>query len=98
MTDDDDLDDLGRSDEVIDLDAVSARAAGHENSSQKKKQPEPKKERDPMDSSSDEEGQVQSIQLNIATRQGVREALEFQMRIFDYSYDFDLDELCGGES
>jgi hypothetical protein len=28
----------------------------------------------------------------------VREALEFQMRIFDYTYDFEMDELAGGES
>jgi len=29
---------------------------------------------------------------------GVREALEFQMRIFDSNYDFEQDELYGGES
>lgn len=31
------------------------------------------------------------------TKEGLREALEFQMRIFDYNYDFETDEL-GGDS
>lgn len=39
-----------------------------------------------------------AIELNIASKQGLREALEFQMRIFDFSYDFEQDELTGGES
>lgn len=40
----------------------------------------------------------QAIKLDIKSQSGVREALEFQMRIFDYSYDFELDELNSGES
>lgn len=48
--------------------------------------------------SSDDEGMEMAIELNIASKQGLREALEFQMRIFDFSYDFEQDELTGGES
>jgi len=40
----------------------------------------------------------QVISLNILSNQGVREALEFQMRIFDDTYDFEMDELAVGES
>ena len=32
------------------------------------------------------------------TKEGIREALEFQMRIFDYNYDFETDEITGTES
>lgn len=68
-------DDLGRSDEVIDLDEVSARAKSHDNNSQKQQQP--KQRASDLDSSDDEGGFNQAIQLNIASKQGVREALEF---------------------
>ena len=33
------------------------------------------------------------IQLNMMTQQGIREAVEFQMRVFDFNYDFATDEL-----
>ena len=32
------------------------------------------------------------------TKEGIREALEFQMRIFDYNYDFETDQITGTES
>jgi hypothetical protein len=39
-----------------------------------------------------------SIKLDMKSKVGVREALEFQMRIFDSNYNFEQDELYGGES
>ncbi len=76
----DDEDDLYRSEESIDLNQVSAKSN--------------KTQRNLLEASSDGEEVDQAIKLNIMTKQGVREALEFQMRIFDFQYDFELDELC----
>jgi hypothetical protein len=50
-----------RSDELVDLEQVQASGSSHRR----------------LDSSSDEEGFQQAIQLNIATKEGIREALEF---------------------
>ena len=80
-----DDDDLYRSEEVIDLSEVSANS-------------QRKQRKQLLESSDDDEAVEQVIQLNILSKQGVREALEFQMRIFDYTYDFEMDELAGGES
>jgi len=35
----------------------------------------------------------ETFKLDINSKQGVREALQFQMRIFDQNYDYNLDEL-----
>jgi hypothetical protein len=38
------------------------------------------------------------IKIDVKTKQGFKDLLRFQMRIFDQNYDFDRDQLVGGES
>ena len=45
----------------------------------------------------EEENEQNQIRLNMKTEQGVKDALQFQMRIFDVNYDFGKDELASGD-
>lgn len=80
---DDDEEDLGRTDEVIDLDQVTSQTTSIKKKNPKSLLPadyKPEETPEPLVSSKVEE----QISLNIASQEGLREALEFQMRIFDF--------------
>lgn len=100
---DEDEEELGRSKEVIDLDHVSVASSSAKSTSKKQKailsEEEVRKiERDAQLEREAVEARQNSIKLNMKTQSGLKEALKFQMRIFDMHYDFAQDLLVGGES
>ena len=101
LDDSDEDEELGRSEEGIDLDQISVRS-GSVKSSQSAKQKailSPEEVRTIQAKADAEEQRLadireheeQAIKLNMKTQQGAKEAIKFKMRIFDYSYNFKTD-------
>ena len=88
---------LGRSEEGIDLNNVSVKTSVKSSQSAKQKailSPEEvkkiqdKAEEEERKKQAEREHEEQAIKLNMKTQQGAKEAIKFKMRIFDYSYNF----------
>lgn len=45
---------------------------------------------------SEENDNKNNIKFDVSSKEGFKELLRFQMRIFDQNYDFDQDQLIGG--
>ena len=101
--------DLGRTNEVIELDHVSVKSKPSEKQQKAILSPEDvskikaqaaadeQAEKAALAKKLKEQEEQQSIKLNMRTQQGLKEAIRFQMRVFDYHYDFKADELKGLE-
>ena len=66
-----------------------------------------RQDEDDLDASDDKEqkeaaqeqpNKLATIMEDMSTKEGFKELLRFQMRVFDQHYDFHKDELVGGES
>eukprot|EP00347_Sterkiella_histriomuscorum_P022347 403330799 len=100
-SDSEEEDGFGRSQEHIDLAQVEVKSSKSPNKQQKpilsqrevddikKKQ---QKEEEAKNKKSNE------IKIDVKTKQGFKDLMRFQMRIFDQNYDFERDQLVGGET
>lgn len=90
-----DEDDIGRSPEVIDLAAIDGRSK-HDLTPKTDLQSEAQ-----TDNSTLTTPKQRALNINdfdVSSKQGFKQLLRFQMRIFDLNYDFDTDQLVGGEA
>ena len=79
--------DTTRTPEVVNLDEIRANNDGmHTSKSKAQIQPIPEKK------------PIKFEQFDVSSKQGFKELLRFQMRIFDQNYDFEQDQLVGGEA
>jgi len=87
---------FGRSGEHIDLGQVEVKSGKSPSKSGKPllSQQEVAQARKPQE----EAKKLQNMHIDVKTKQGFKDLLRFQLRIFDQNYDFDKDQLVGGES
>ena len=88
---------LGRSNEEINLENVSVKSSVKSTSVKQKailSKEEVKKIQAKAEAAEAlKKHEEKAIKLNMRTQQGAKEAIRFRMRIFDYAYKFETDEI-----